>query len=68
MADQKKKDLVLALIDMIELEQSIVVQDRGAWEKILMDAPDSVLLASNTYGGPDTKRIMSYVKGKLGII
>jgi len=52
---------------MIEFEQSIVIQDKEAWEKILMDAPDSVLLASNYYGGPDTKKIMSYVNIELGI-
>jgi len=67
MTDQKKKDFVLALINMIEFEQSIEVQDREAWEKILMGAPDIVLLASNHYGGPDTRRIMLYVKEKLGI-
>jgi hypothetical protein len=67
MADRNNKGFIMALIDMTEIEQRIRIQDRGAWEKILMEAPDSILTAMNINGGHDTKKIFLYVKEKLNI-
>jgi hypothetical protein len=65
--DQNKAELVKTLLRFIEVEQRVEIlpQDIELWGHILMEAPESILLASKGYGTPDTINILSYIKKKL---
>jgi hypothetical protein len=65
--DQNKAELVKTLLRFIEVEQRVEIlpQDIELWGHILMEAPESILLASKGYGTPDTIKILSYIKKKL---